>query len=81
MGDDGVVSEAPYAHLDLVGPAGCLNSCVRDLGSWLFTLLGSGVEGRPPLLSDALLNEIRNNAMPMPASESPSGAAAVGYGT
>jgi len=80
LNDDGIVQEVPYAHLNLAGPAGCINSCVRDLSPWLFTLLGLGVDGRPQLLSDALLDEIRTNAMPRPATQSLSGEAIVGYG-
>jgi CubicO group peptidase (beta-lactamase class C family) len=79
--DDDEVKEVPYAHLDLVGPAGCINSCAEELGPWLLTLLGRGVAGRPPLLSDAVLTELRTPAMPMPVGASrTSGPTSVGYG-
>lgn len=81
LSDSDVVEEVPYAHLDLVGPAGCINSCAEELAPWLLTLLGRGVAGAPPLLSDAVLAELRTPAMPMPSSAGrPSGPHAVGYG-
>jgi CubicO group peptidase (beta-lactamase class C family) len=75
------IKEVPYAHLDLVGPAGCINSCADELAPWLFTLLGKGVDGRPQLLSDAVLGELRAPTMPMPVSATvPSAPKNVGYG-
>lgn len=80
MHDDGSVTEVPYAHLDLVGPAGCINSCAEELGPWLLTLLGRGVGSNPPLLSDAVLGEIRTPTMPLPPGSLAGAGAAVGYG-
>lgn len=79
--EDEDLREVPYAHLDLVGPAGCINSCAEELAPWLLTLLGQGVGGGQPLLSDAVLAELRAPAMPMPSSAGrPSGPRDVGYG-
>jgi CubicO group peptidase (beta-lactamase class C family) len=79
--DEDEIKEVPYAHLDLAGPAGCINSCVEELAPWLLTLLGKAVNGKPPLLSDAVLTELRTPTMPMPAGTGlPSGPRAVGYG-
>jgi CubicO group peptidase (beta-lactamase class C family) len=75
------IKEVPYAHLDLVGPAGCINSCAEELAPWLLTLMGKGTNGAPQLLSDAVLTELRTPAMPMPAGAGlPSGPTPVGYG-
>ena len=73
------IKEVPYAHLDLVGPAGCINSCATELGPWLLTLLGKGVDGRTQLLSDAVLGQMQTPAMPLPAGGLPTAGTAVGY--
>jgi CubicO group peptidase (beta-lactamase class C family) len=80
LGEEDVQKEVPYAHLDLVGPAGCINSCATDLGAWLLTLVGRGVGGRAPLLSEAVLAELRAPTMPLPAGSLVNTGAAVGYG-
>lgn len=80
LSDDNEIKEVPYAHLDLVGPAGCINSCAEELAPWLLTLLGHGVDGRAQLLSDAVLTELRTPAMPMPLGGLKSAGITVGYG-
>jgi CubicO group peptidase (beta-lactamase class C family) len=80
LDDDDAQKEVPYAHLDLVGPAGCINSCATDLGPWLLTLVGRGVGGGDPLLTEALLAELRTPAMPLPPGSLVNTGAAVGYG-
>jgi CubicO group peptidase (beta-lactamase class C family) len=77
---EGELKQVPYAHLDLVGPAGCINSTANDLVPWLLTLLGCGVDGRDPLLSDVLLGELRQPAMPLPPGALVATGEAVGYG-
>lgn len=77
---DGVVEEVPFAHLDLIGPAGCINSCADDLAPWLLTLLGQGHDGSEPLLSTAVLEELQRPAMPLPPGALVSAGLAVGYG-
>jgi CubicO group peptidase (beta-lactamase class C family) len=74
------VAPAPYARLDAIGPAGSINSCAADLVPWLLTLLGHGVDGRAPLLSDSV-----RSMLPVPAAALPAGSqlavgTPVGYG-
>ena len=69
----------PFARLDLVGPAGALNSCLADLEPWLLTLLGRGVSGRP-LLSEGVLAVLRSPATPLPAGSQLTLGTPVGYG-
>jgi CubicO group peptidase (beta-lactamase class C family) len=80
LDDEDVQKEVPYAHLDLVGPAGCINSCATDLGAWLLTLGGRGVGDREPLLSQAVLADLRSPTMPLPPGALVATGAAVGYG-
>ncbi|HVU72036.1 MAG TPA: serine hydrolase [Mycobacteriales bacterium] len=70
----------PHAPLSLAGPAGNINTSAADLVSWLRTLLGLGVDDRPPLLSASVLSELRTPTMPQPPSPAPGPARAVGYG-
>ncbi|MCA1711815.1 MAG: serine hydrolase [Actinobacteria bacterium] len=77
--EDGRIIEVPFAHLDLPGPAGCINSCAEELGPWVLTLLGRGVGTNEQLLSDAVLEDIRTPAMPLPRGNLTLGPA-VGYG-
>lgn len=80
LDDKDVQQEVPYAHLDLVGPAGCINSCATDLGAWLLTLAGCGVGDRAPLLSQSVLADLRSPAMPLPPGALVATGTAVGYG-
>jgi CubicO group peptidase (beta-lactamase class C family) len=74
------VKEVPFARLDLVSPAGAINSCVEELGRWLLTLLGLGVDGRPPLLSESVMSLVRTPAMPLPDASLLAVGRPVGYG-
>jgi hypothetical protein len=47
---------------------------------WLLTLLGRGVDGRPQLLSDAVLGVLRAPAMPLPDGSLLAVGRSVGYG-
>lgn len=74
------VTETAYANLDLIAPAGALNSCAAELVPWLLTLLGRGVDGRPPLLSEQVLTTLRTPAMPLPERSLLAVGRPVGYG-
>lgn len=74
------VKEVPFARLDIVSPAGGINSCVEDLVSWLLTLLGHGVPGAPPLLRESTLSLMRTPAMPLLDGSLLAGGTPVGYG-
>ncbi|MGH3679225.1 MAG: serine hydrolase [Natronosporangium sp.] len=74
------VKAVRYARLDLVAPAGAINSSVADLAPWLLTLLGHGVGGRPPLLSGSVLAPLRHPAAPLPDGSQLAVGTPVGYG-
>lgn len=71
--------EVPHARLDLIAPAGSINSCAEDMASWLLTLLGRGVGGWPPLLGPGVLSVLRAPAVPLPMGSSLVIGNAVGY--
>ncbi len=56
--------EIPFANLDLIGPAGNINSCVTDLLPWLLQLLGQG-NGPQRVLSPAGLEAMRAPVIPI----------------
>jgi CubicO group peptidase (beta-lactamase class C family) len=74
------VQPVRYAKLDLVAPAGAINSCAAELAPWLLTLLGHGVTGRPPLLPASVLGQLRNPAAPLPDGSQLAVGSPVGYG-
>jgi len=77
---EAVAKQVPHASLNLAGPAGNINSCVEEMAHWVLALLGKGVDGDPPLLSEAVLAQLRTPTMPMPASPIKGPARNVGYG-
>jgi CubicO group peptidase (beta-lactamase class C family) len=76
---DADVTEIDFARLDLVGPAGNINSSAEEMGAWLLTLLGKGVDGKPPLLSDPTLRELRTPVAHLPQDSPLSVGRSVGY--
>ena len=73
------LDEIDYANLDAIGPAGNINSCVDDLTPWVMALLGLGFDGSPPLLSDAVLRDLRSPVIPLPEDSPLAVARSVGY--
>ncbi|WP_051752181.1 serine hydrolase [Streptosporangium amethystogenes] len=74
------VKDVPHARLDLIAPAGALNSSVGELAPWLLTLLGLPVDGRPPLLPESVLSLMRAPAAPLPEDSPLAAGRPVGYG-
>ncbi|MEQ4304292.1 serine hydrolase [Plantactinospora sp. B6F1] len=79
-GPDGPLGPVPYTRLDLIAPAGGLNSCLTDLARWLPTLLGTRVDGHDPLLPPSALARMRTPAVPLPDRSSLAVGRPVGYG-
>ncbi|XOV84838.1 MAG: serine hydrolase [bacterium] len=63
--DEGEVSEIPFRPLDLIGPAGSVNSTISEMASWLKLNLADGQFGGETLLSASTLQEIQGYHMPM----------------
>lgn len=77
--DGGEPREVPFASLDLVGPAGNINSCVEELLPWVQTLLGRGVDGQEPLLGESILRDMRSPVSPLPEGSPLAVGKPVGY--
>ncbi len=59
---DGAPAQVPFAAVDAIGPAGSINSCARDMASWLRLHLGDGaVDGTRVLSAAAVANLHRPN--------------------
>lgn len=80
VGDDGNGHvEVPFASLDLVGPAGNINSTVEDLTGWVLELLGRP-QGDTPVLSSTALELMRTPVIPLSEVSPMAVGRSVGYG-
>ncbi|MGH9381217.1 MAG: serine hydrolase [Thermoanaerobaculia bacterium] len=61
--DDGELEEIPFRRVDLVGPAGSINSSVREMSRWLRFNLDGGEVGGKPLIEATTLAEIHSPQM------------------
>ena len=57
----------PYDNINNMGPAGSINSCVKDLSNWLLCLLDSGRFQGKQVIPFAALQETRKPQIPLPA--------------
>lgn len=63
--DDGDVSEIPFRPLDLIGPAGSVNSSINEMANWLKLNLAKGQFEGNQLLSTTTLDDLQGYHMPM----------------
>ena len=61
--DDDEIEEIPFRNIDLVGPAGSVNSTVNEMSRWLLFNLGGGTVGDRQLVNAATLTEIHSPQM------------------
>lgn len=57
----------PYDNINNLGPAGSINSCVKDLANWVMCQLDSGRFDGKQVIPFAALQETRKPHMPLPA--------------
>ncbi len=57
----------PYDNINNLGPAGSINSCVKDLAQWVMCQLDSGKHNGKQVIPYAALVETRKPAIPLPA--------------
>lgn len=61
--DDEALVRLPFRNIDLIGPAGSVNSSVREMAQWLrFNLAGGSIDGTP-LLDPATLRDVHSPHM------------------
>jgi CubicO group peptidase (beta-lactamase class C family) len=56
-----------YDNINNLGPAGSINSCVKDLAQWVMCQLDSGRHNGKQIIPFAALAETRRPAIPLPA--------------
>lgn len=68
---NGEIVEVPFRGIEIIGPAGSINSCIADMTQWARLNAEQGrVEGRA-ILSAGALKEIQSPAIVMPAEANP----------
>lgn len=78
--DDTKVTKLPFRDISAVGPAGSINSSVREMARWVALHLGDGEVGGARLLSEASLQDLHRVRMtPGPSGRSPKELVEVGY--
>lgn len=77
---DGTNQEVPFANLDALGPAGSINSCVRDMARWVRLHLNSGEVDGQRLLSEAGVKQMHRPHVVIPPSREDTRLNAPAYG-
>ncbi|HSX11354.1 MAG TPA: serine hydrolase [Chlamydiales bacterium] len=60
------LKKIPFRDLSLIGPAGCINSCVVDMNRWIQMQLAEGVYVNQALISPATLQELHSAQVIVP---------------
>jgi CubicO group peptidase (beta-lactamase class C family) len=63
---DDKVEQVPYRNVPVVGPAGTIMSCPKEMANWLLLHLGKGKFGDKQIVSEANLNEMHTPQMVIP---------------
>ena len=53
----------PFRNIDVIGPAGSVNSSVNEMSRWLLMNLGGGRSGDLQIINESTLNEIQSPQM------------------
>ena len=66
---NGAIVPIPWVNLDVVGPAGSINSSVRDMAKWITFQLNDGVFGGKRLISEKNMREMHTPQAVVPNGE------------
>jgi CubicO group peptidase (beta-lactamase class C family) len=61
----GVREQVPFRNIDVVGPAGSINSSVLDMANWLIMNLSGGRFKDQQIIAEATLKELHSAQMPL----------------
>ena len=78
--DDDVVELIPFREITTIGPAGSINSSVRDMAKWVQVHLGAGKAGGRQLIGPATLIDIHSPHMVLPGTPERPELSQVSYG-
>jgi hypothetical protein len=59
----------PFHHLDSVGPAGAINSCVEDMASWMILHLNMGLWKNKQLINPSTIKELHREQILLPGMQ------------
>jgi CubicO group peptidase (beta-lactamase class C family) len=65
LDDDDRIQRIPFRRIDLIGPAGSVNSTVREMARWLKFNLAGGTVGEQQLINPTTLADIHSPHMTM----------------
>jgi len=65
--DDDNIQRIPFRNIDLVGPAGSINSCIEDMTKWLIVHLNGGELQGKRVLKEATCKEMHTPQMAIAA--------------
>jgi CubicO group peptidase (beta-lactamase class C family) len=74
---DGKIASVPLRNIEVIGPAGSINSTATDMGKWCELLLGKGSVGEKKIVSESTFTEL---LQPQAVVNAPPGAATMGGG-
>jgi CubicO group peptidase (beta-lactamase class C family) len=63
--EDGTSKRIPFRNIDMVGPAGSINSSIAEMLPWLRLNLNQGKHGDRAIIKDSTLADIHSPRMPM----------------
>jgi CubicO group peptidase (beta-lactamase class C family) len=73
----GKIASVPLRNIEVIGPAGSINSTATDMGKWCELLLGKGSVGEKNIVSESIFTEL---LQPQAVVNAPPGAATMGGG-
>ncbi|MEE4330564.1 MAG: serine hydrolase, partial [Wenzhouxiangella sp.] len=76
---DGDLEEIPFRSLDLIGPAGSVNSSVNEMASWLLLNLENGLFDGERLIELSTLHDLHSAQISVPSMQPSDGEVPVGY--
>jgi len=62
---DDRITPLPFRNIDIVGPAGAINSSVREMSRWLLLHLGNGSLESKKLINPSTLSDLHTPYMPL----------------
>lgn len=78
--EDRVATRVPFRNIDIIGPAGSINSAVAEMTQWLRLQLGGGeIDGRR-LIQEATLHQMHTPQMAISAYPTQQNVLTLGYG-
>ncbi|MES1225307.1 MAG: serine hydrolase, partial [Bacteroidota bacterium] len=73
--NDSIIKKLDYYHIDAMGPAGSINSCVNDMSKWVITWINDGKYEGKQIIPETHRNEAISSQMvvggAMPDKENP----------